>query len=244
VVEEQKERSEPIATLETKMHQGLRAYIERNGAPPKRILVYRDGVAHNMFEEITTKEIDTIRRAGTTLGNTSGNYVPEVNFIVSQMRTKARFAEWRRDKARSRDQETDGWWNAKPGTVIDDSRVTEAGFENFYLISAKALQGTARAPHYHVLANDSRFSLDQLERFTFDLCVLYARCTKLVGRPAPVYYAHRAASFGAYYDANYRDAPADWETASSSSGGSGRGRNDKRNIGAVREELRSSLYYA
>jgi len=242
VVEEQTERSEPIANLESKMHLGLRAYIERNGAPPKRILVYRDGVAHNMFDDITRKEIAIIRRAGTTLGNTTGNYVPQVNFIVSQMRTKARFAHYRNDKKSGRDAPRDDWWNLKPGTVID-SGITEAGLDNFYLVSAKALQGTARAPHYHVLENDSQFSLDELQRFTFDLCVLYARCTKIVGRPAPVYYAHRAASFGPYYDGDYRDGAIEWDAVSSSSGGSGN-RNEKRNISAVREELRGALYYA
>eukprot|EP00966_Prymnesium_polylepis_P159857 3694842-Prymnesium_polylepis.1 len=115
-----------------------------------------------MFDDITRKEIAIIRRAGTTLGNTTGNYVPQVNFIVSQMRTKARFAHYRNDKKSGRDAPRDDWWNLKPGTVID-SGITEAGLDNFYLVSAKALQGTARAPHYHVLENDSQFSLDELQ---------------------------------------------------------------------------------
>ena len=60
-----------------------------------RIIVYRDGVAQNMFDEITEREIAVIRRACTTCPNTTGNYCPEIVFIVAQMRTKARFAEWR-----------------------------------------------------------------------------------------------------------------------------------------------------
>ena len=34
---------------------------------------------------------------------------------------------------------------------------------------------------------------DEIQRFTFDLCHLYARCTKIVSSPAPTYYAHLAA---------------------------------------------------
>ena len=92
IVEEQKkQRSEPIADLETKLHSLMRSFAERHPSkrPPQRLIIYRDGVAHNMFDEITQQEIDIARRACATLPNTSGNYHPEINFIVAQMRTKA-----------------------------------------------------------------------------------------------------------------------------------------------------------
>ena len=49
---------------------------------------------------------------------------------------------------------------------------------------------------------------------------LYARATKIVSRPAPVYYAHRAAFLAQYYEANYREAQETWEAGSSASTGS------------------------
>jgi hypothetical protein len=54
-------------------------------------------------------------------------------------------------------------------------------------------KGTCRPSHYHVLANDAKAQKEAIEQLTSDLCFLYARATKIVSRPAPVYYAHLAA---------------------------------------------------
>ena len=51
---------------------------------------------------------------------------------------------------------------------------------------------------------DSFIPPDVLQRFTFNLCHLYARATKIVGRPAPVYYAHLAAYQAEYFQSNFR----------------------------------------
>jgi hypothetical protein len=58
-----------------------------------------------------------------------------------------------------------------------------------------------------------------LHRLSFDLCHLYARATKIVSRPAPVYYAHRAAFLAQYYNDNYREDNL-FEVGSTSSHGS------------------------
>mmetsp|Transcript_10820 Transcript_10820/g.34280 ORF Transcript_10820/g.34280 Transcript_10820/m.34280 type:complete len:314 (+) Transcript_10820:1336-2277(+) len=238
IVEQQnKQKSEPIDGMEGKMAELLRAFVEKHPTrrPPQRIIVYRDGVAHNMFDEIAEKEISAIERACAKCpGYNEGGYTPRLVFIVSQMRAKARFGEWGMPMKGKGGQD---WQNCKPGTVVD-SGVTEAGKDNFYLISAYALQGTARAPHYHVLRNDEALPLGEIERFTFDLCVLYARATKVVSRPAPVYYAHRAAFLGPYYDQHFRDGAGAWETSSISSGGS------SSNVGNVLPGLKRQLYYA
>ena len=73
---------------------------------------------------------------------------------------------------------------------------------NFYMVSQYGLKGTARPSHYHILANDPKATRDEIERLTFDMCFLYARATKVVSRPAPVYYAHRAAFLAQYYETN------------------------------------------
>jgi eukaryotic translation initiation factor 2C len=62
-----------------------------------------------------------------------------------------------------------------------------------------ALKGTARPSHFWVLHNDARLTADDLQRFTFDLCHIYPRATKIVSRPAPVYLAHLAAYQAQYY---------------------------------------------
>lgn len=52
----------PVGTLETAMHHLLMAFAHRNsGAYPKRIIIYRDGVADNQFPEILDKEISAFK---------------------------------------------------------------------------------------------------------------------------------------------------------------------------------------
>ncbi|KAI3389203.1 hypothetical protein SNEBB_004862 [Seison nebaliae] len=46
---------------------------------------------------------------------------------------------------------------------------------------------------YYKSTKKNGFTSDSIQRFTFDLCHLYARCTRSVSIPAPVYYAHLAA---------------------------------------------------
>ena len=92
------------------------------------------------------------------------------------------------------------------------------------MVSQHGLKGTSRPSHYHVLRNDIGWdvcNLNAIEQLTFDLCFLYARATKVVSRPAPVYYAHRAAFLAQYYEPNYREIGDSWETGSTSSTGSG-----------------------
>ena len=92
--------------------------------------------------------------------------------------------------------------------------VTEEG-KDFYFVSQHGLKGTARPTHYHIIRNDPRLSLHEIERLTFDLCFLYARATKIVSRAAPVYYAHRAAFLAQYYDEKYKEVNNErWETGS------------------------------
>ena len=104
-------------------------------------------------------------------------------------------------------------------TVVDREVTTTSAFD-FYLCSHFGLKGTSRPTHYHVLCDDLALTADELQRFTFDLCFLYERATKVVSRPAPVYYAHRAAFLAQYYESNFREASDLWETASNASNGS------------------------
>jgi eukaryotic translation initiation factor 2C len=61
-----------------------------NGTHPRRILFYRDGVAHNQFEAVKRVEVGRIFEACRDEGK---DYVPELTFIVVQQRTAARFAQ-------------------------------------------------------------------------------------------------------------------------------------------------------
>ena len=86
-----------------------------------------------------------------------------------------------------------------------------------------ALKGVGRPLHCHVLKDDTHGTVtpDQLQLFTYELCYLYARATKIVSKPAPVYYAHVAAKMGPFYNRGYREVSDSWETRSVTSQGSG-----------------------
>ena len=55
------------------------------------------------------------------------------------------------------------------------------------------LQGTSHPCHYHVLWDDNRFSADDLQKLSYQLCHSYARCHRSVSYPTPTYYAHHVA---------------------------------------------------
>jgi eukaryotic translation initiation factor 2C len=44
-----------------------------------------------------------------------------------------------------------------------------------------------------VLWDDNRFTADELQALTYQLCHTYVRCTRSVSIPAPAYYAHLVA---------------------------------------------------
>lgn len=66
-------------------------------------------------------------------------------------------------------------------------------------LASNLFQGTSRPSHYHVLWDDNRFSSDELQILTYQLCHTYVRCTRSVSIPAPAYYAHLVAFRARYH---------------------------------------------
>ena len=193
IVTSQLSRCEVIESMEEMVTRQLRRFYELNGQlAPRRIFFYRDGVGVSQFPIIKQREVAAIRRACVAIGGET--YKPKLVFVVVQKRNHCRLFH-----------EADGQIeNALPGTVVDTVITTGAQFD-FYLCSHYGLRGTSRPTHYHVLNDDVDLSADEIQRFTFDLCHLYARCTKIVSSPAPTYYAHRAAHNAHYHMSNFRE---------------------------------------
>jgi len=133
--------------------------------------------------------------------------------------------------------------NVPCGTVIDTD-ITDRHSFNFYLVSQHGLKGTARPTHYHVLDCPPTISADEMQQFTFDLCHVYARCTKIASRPAPLYYAHLAASHAPWYEKEgFKEVSDSWEVGSTSSGGSRGSAKSKSNYEPLNAKQASRLYY-
>ncbi|XP_065207928.1 protein argonaute-2-like [Planococcus citri] len=178
-------RNEMIRDLKNIMEAQLSFYQKSMGKLPKRILYYRDGVADTQFEKVLSYEVQAIRQAFAKLETR-----PTLTFIIVQKRHHARFFPTSQEMS---DQSKN--FNVRAGTVVDE-KITHPTEMNFYLVSHKSIQGTARPTKYHLLYDDSSPTIDliSLERLTYYLCHLYARCNRSVSYPAPTYYAHWGAA--------------------------------------------------
>ena len=199
LVQKQPTRMEVVIRLQAMVEETLRRWRDKNGTPPRRIIFYRDGVAHSQFKMVHDHEVAAIERACEAIGLTA-----QIVFIVVQKRNHARFFNTRQQKD----------WNPTPGTVIDDAGVVSSVMFDFYLVSHWALKGTARPTHYHVLRNDANLDADQVQKFTFELCHMYGRSTKIVSQPAPTYYADLAAEQAPFLMKDFQESGGSWEVSS------------------------------
>ncbi|KAK4473983.1 hypothetical protein MN116_003301 [Schistosoma mekongi] len=170
---------EIIDNLQSSVVELLTLFLRNtNGRFPRRIIFYRDGVSEGQFENVLLEELAAIQKACTEI---RPGEEPALTFIVVQKRHHIRFKP---KDPRLR--------NVEPGTVVDTD-ITHPREFDFYICSHEGIQGTSKPAHYHVLYDDSNFTSDDLQLFTYYLCYAYMRCSRSVSYPAPVYYSHLAA---------------------------------------------------
>ena len=205
-----KERLEMIDKFEDMAHEVLEGFREFcKGHLPERIIYYRDGVSEGQFIQVLDWELKALRRACKRFHDEKPGYEPAITLVCVQKRHHLRmFCSDRRDQVGR-------GGNVPPGTCVDKEVTHNLEFD-FFLCSHFGLQGTSRPTHYHVLWDENNFDANSLQALTYQLCHTYARCTKAVSIPAPVYYAHWVAKRAAM-SANFRDD----DSSSVSSGSSG-----------------------
>ncbi|KAK0421940.1 argonaute-like protein [Armillaria borealis] len=138
---------------------------------PERIIVYRDGVSEGQFKEV----LDTILAVDA-----------KITFIIVGKRSSHPvFPDG--VLALQTDLRT-----VSAGTVVDRGVGHPTEFD-FYLQSHGGLLGTSRPTHYSVSLNHD------LQSLTNALCYVYARSTRAVSIPAPVYYADTVCSRANYH---------------------------------------------
>jgi eukaryotic translation initiation factor 2C len=169
----------------------LISFRRATGQKPERIIFYRDGVSEGQFYQVLLYELDAIRKACASL---EPNYQPPVTFVVVQKRHHTRLFANNHNDNRSVDRSG----NILPGTVVD-SKICHPTEFDFYLCSHAGIQGTSRPAHYHVLWDENKFTADELQTLTNNLCYTYARCTRSVSIVPPAYYAHLAAFRARFY---------------------------------------------
>ncbi|KAH9938191.1 argonaute-like protein [Fomitopsis serialis] len=160
----QTSRQELIEDLEEMIVHGVPQNREKKANPaPTRIIFYRDGVSEGQFKQVLEQELPLIKKACARL-----NINPKITMIVVGKRHHVRFfPQSERDRDRS--------GNCPAGTVVDQE-----------VTHPLELDWPA---HYSVLHDENGFTPDSLQALSFALCHVYARSTRSVSIPAPVYYA-------------------------------------------------------
>lgn len=211
-------RYEIIADLANMVKDLLKTFYQTCGRKPERILFYRDGVSEGQFRHVLQSEINAVRAACQAL---EANYRPTITFVVVQKRHHTRFFPMdRRDSDRS--------GNCQPGTVVELG-ITHPFEFDFYLQSHAGIQGTSRPTHYHVLFDENGFNADSLQTLSYNLCHIYARCTRTVSLVPPVYYAHLVTTRAKFHTR--------WHESESSEG------SNVSNFGVVKQELQKVMYF-
>ncbi|CAB4400131.1 unnamed protein product [Rhizophagus irregularis] len=212
--------TEIIIDLENMVKESLKAFYQTCGLKPKKILFYRDGVSESQFMEVLECELTAIRAACRSL---EASYKPNITFVVVQKRHHTRLFPIHGG---------DRTGNCIPGTVVDMD-ITHPFEFDFYLLSHAGLLGTSRPAHYRVLYDENGFDANRLQMLSYNLCYVYARCTRAVSLVPPVYYAHLAAArakiHSPYRDTDTESSKGDKSTATT--------------IGEVKGELRKVMYF-
>ncbi|KAK0227666.1 argonaute-like protein [Armillaria fumosa] len=206
----QTSRQEMISDLKNMAKEGIQAYIKKRSevekianAKPKCLIFFRDGVSEGEFEQVLEKELPLLKAACQEAGIN-----PRITFIIVIKRHHIRlFSENPKDI----DQNSK---NLIAGTVVDQD-ITSPVLFDWYLQSHGGIKGTSRSSHYTVLHDESNFTPDALQSLAFLLCHTFARATKSVSIPAPVYYAHLVCGKAKQHYDPSQPAVSDAETSGS-----------------------------
>lgn len=174
-------RQEIIADLEEMVKYSLSKYtlyrraVEKSNTPPSRLIFYRDGVSEGQFKTVLEEELPAIKNACR-----DAKLNLKITLIIVGKRHHIRMFPQASDADKS--------GNCPAGTTIDSGLGDPAEYD-YYQLSHGGLIGTSRPAHYNVIYDDNNFSADAIQNLSFSLAHVYARATRSVSIPAPVYYA-------------------------------------------------------
>ncbi|KAH5324478.1 hypothetical protein HBI12_092410 [Parastagonospora nodorum] len=210
-------RQEHIEELGAMMKERLRAWSARNDDTlPTDILFYRDGISESQFDKCKDKEIPRIEEVYAELSkelcrkHKNTEQAPKtvhLTFVVVGKRHNTRFyAKEDKYTYMSKQNKVDVVnGNLRPGLLVD-SIITNPSPTNFFLQSHCAIQGTARAAHYHVLQDQMELNA-RLPNLTQMLCYAFGRATTGVSYVAPAYIADRLCEQGRAYLRQWAEQP-------------------------------------
>ncbi|KAE9406783.1 Piwi-domain-containing protein [Gymnopus androsaceus JB14] len=209
-------RLEVIQDLSEMVADAVNNFGEMNKAAPDRIILFRDGISEGEFDTVSRQEISAIRDGIKLVWKSQGlnpNNMPKLSYIIVGKRHHVTFFP------ESGSVANDGRGNCVAGFVNDMEDFSNPITEDFYLQSHGAIQGTSRSGHYTVMLDEIYdHNLKDIQDLAFSLCHVYAKATRSVSIPAPVYYADIACARGPIHFEEDSELNLASETASISSG--------------------------
>nr|XP_036216615.1 protein argonaute-2 [Bactrocera oleae] len=181
----QESAKEEIDDMQSISRHHLKVYFEKHNCYPNNIIYYRDGVSDGQFKKVNHFEVSAIRAVCKEL-----RIPAKITCIIVVKRHHTRFFPTK--------PSGDKWNNVLPGTVVDQ-KIVHPNETQFFMVSHQSIQGTAKPTRYNVLVDDAKFTMDELQMMTNNLCYMFPRCNRAVSYPAPAYLAHLVAARGRVY---------------------------------------------
>lgn len=157
----QSKSQDVFQNLEASMVDLINAFRLRNGTTPKRIIVFRDGVSDSQFQQVIDIEVKAIHEAMShfVLPSSYGLVV-----MVAQKRHQTRLFYNSNNKSAEGTKGNSGsshnanYVNVCPGVCVDatgkENSIASALYNDFFLNSHVAIQGTAKPCKYTILYDD------------------------------------------------------------------------------------------
>jgi len=157
--------------------QAVQIYQKSNGAPPQRIVFYRDGVGAGQEDNVRAQEVEQIKAFFERQGMNV-----KFTFIIVAKRINTRFYK----------KQGNQYVNPPSGSVFDDV-VTLPERYDFFIVSQSVRQGTVNPTSYNVIDDTSGWTPDIIQKLTYKLTHLYYNWPGVVKVPMVCQYAHKLA---------------------------------------------------
>ncbi|KAF7295312.1 Argonaute-like protein [Mycena indigotica] len=207
-------RTEIIVDLKAMFKQAIVMFGNKFRRTPARVFFFRDGVSEGEFTTVSTEEIVAIKAAIDEVWTERKvpAVKPTLTFLVVGKRHHVSFFPSPQDRAVG-----DRTGNCRAGLAVDND-LRNPQFKDFYLQSHAAIKGTSRSAHYTILLDENfNENLTKLQELSFALCHIYAKATRSVSIPAPVYYADLACARGKFHIQPGSDVEIDGSTTTGGS---------------------------
>ena len=133
---------------------------------PSHIFYIRDGVSEGQYQCVLKQEIKWLCAA--LRKRCDGFKNSKITIIVASKRHHIRMLPQKGDSC------MDNNMNSMPGDLVDRD-CTHPFEDDFYLVSHRALQGTARPIHYAVLLDEGKFRPNEIIGWIYASCYQFVR---------------------------------------------------------------------